>query len=74
VAQFDNDIHLFLDAIKRIKLQIDQKDATAYIDDSFVRDLFLQLKDDSLPLDFKHEFTSLECCWEWTKRLSLHNH
>jgi hypothetical protein len=36
VAQFDNDIHLFLDAMKSIKLQIDQKDSLAYRDDAFV--------------------------------------
>ena len=30
VAQFDNDIHLFFDAMKSIKLQIDQKDSLAY--------------------------------------------
>ena len=69
VAQFDNDIHLFFDAMKRIKLQIDQKDATAYTDDAFVRDLFLQLKDDSLPSDFKHEFTSLERRWQMDKEI-----
>jgi hypothetical protein len=69
VAQFDNDIHLFFDAMKRIKLQIDQKDATAYTDDSFVRDLFLQLKDDSLPSDFRHEFTSLERRWQMDKEI-----
>jgi hypothetical protein len=28
VAQFDNDIHLFFDAMKTIKLQIDQKEAS----------------------------------------------
>ncbi len=49
VAQFDNDIHLFFDAMKSIKLQIDQKDSSAYTDDAFVRDLFLQLKHESLP-------------------------
>jgi hypothetical protein len=40
VAQFDNDIHLLFDAMKSIKLQIDQKDSLAYTDDDFVRDLF----------------------------------
>jgi hypothetical protein len=54
VAQFDNDIHLFFDAMKSIKLQIDQKDPMAYTDDTFVRDIFLQLKDESLPLEFKN--------------------
>jgi hypothetical protein len=36
VAQFDNDIHLFFDAMKSIKLQIDQKDSSAYTDDALV--------------------------------------
>jgi hypothetical protein len=45
VAKFGSDIHLFFDAMKSIKLQIDQKDSAAYTDDAFVRDLFLQLKD-----------------------------
>jgi hypothetical protein len=29
VAQFDNGIHLFFDAMKSIKLQFDQKDSLA---------------------------------------------
>ncbi len=69
VAQFDNDVHLFFDAIKSIKLQIDQKDPMAYTDDAFVRDIFLQLKDESLPLEFKNEFTSLEQCWRMNKEI-----
>jgi hypothetical protein len=73
VAQFGSDIDLFFDAIKRIKLQIDQKESAAYMDDAFVRDLFLQHKDESLPLDFKHEFTSLERCWQisWTMQARI---
>ena len=50
-----------------IKLQIDQKDASAYTDDAFVRNFFLQLKDESLPSDFKHTFTSLERHWQMDK-------
>jgi hypothetical protein len=73
VAQFGSDIHLFFDAIKSIKLQNDQKDSAAYTDDAFDRDLFLQLKDESLPLDFKHEFTSLELAGKWTRKLLLHS-
>jgi hypothetical protein len=69
VAQFDNDIHLFFDAMKSIKLQIDQKDSSAYTDDAFIRDLFHQLKDESLPLDFKHKFTALKCCWQMDKEI-----
>jgi hypothetical protein len=51
VAQFSSNIHLIFDATKSIKLQIDQKDSAACTDDAFVRDLFLQLKDESHPLD-----------------------
>ncbi len=69
VAQFDNDIHFFFDAMKSIKLQIDQRDASAYTDDAFVRNLFLQLKDESLPSDFKHEFPSLKRCWQMDKEI-----
>jgi hypothetical protein len=69
VAQLDNDIHLFFDAMKSIKLQIDQKNSSAYMDDAFVQDLFIQLKDESLPLDFKHEFTALAPCWQMDKEI-----
>jgi hypothetical protein len=64
VAQFNNDIHLFFNAMKSIKLQIDQKDSSAYTDDAFVWDLFLQLKDESLSSDFKLEFTTAHVA-EW---------
>jgi hypothetical protein len=69
VAQFDNDVHFFFDTMKSIKLQIDQKDPMAYTDDAFVQDNFLQLKDESLPLEFKNEFTSLEQCWQMDKEI-----
>ena len=69
VAQFDNDVHLIFDAMKSIKLQIDQKDPMAYTDDAFVRDIFLQLKDEALPLEFKNEFTSLEPRWQMDKEI-----
>ncbi len=68
VSQFDNDV-LFFDAMKSIKLQIDQKDPMAYMDDTFVCDIFLQLKDESLPLEFNTEFTSLEWCWQMDKEI-----
>jgi hypothetical protein len=73
VAQFDNDIHLFFDAMKSIKLQINQKDSWAYTDDAFVHDLFLQLKDESLPLDFNTSLLLLNVVGRWIKRLSLLN-
>jgi hypothetical protein len=69
VAQFNNDIHLFFDAIKSIILQIDLKDSSTYMDDAFVQDLFIQLKDESLPLDFKHKFTALKHSWQMDKEI-----
>ncbi len=41
----------------------------AYTDDTFVHDIFLQLKDEALPLEFKNEFTSLERCWQMDKEI-----
>ena len=52
IAQHDNDVQLYFNAIKYIKLKIDQKDPTAYMDNSFIWDIFLQLKNESLPSDF----------------------
>jgi hypothetical protein len=52
VAQYDNDVQLFFDVIKFLKLYIDQKDPTAYTEDAFIWDIFLQLKQDSLPAEF----------------------
>ncbi len=69
VAQFDNDVHLLFNMMKCIKLQIDQKDPMAYTDDAFVRDIFLQLKDEALPLEFKNKFTSLEWRWQMDKEI-----
>jgi hypothetical protein len=63
VAQYDNDIQLFFDAIKFLKLHIDQKDPTAYTEDAFIWDIFLQLKQDSLPAQFQIEFGPQETKW-----------
>jgi hypothetical protein len=52
IPQYDNDVQLFFDAIKFLKLHIDQKDPTAYTEDAFIWDIFLQLKQDSLPAEF----------------------
>ena len=52
IAQYDNDVQLFFDAIKYYKLHIDQKKPTAYTEDAFIQDIFLQLKQDSLPAEF----------------------
>jgi hypothetical protein len=46
IAMYDNDVQLFFDAIKYLKLHIDQKDPTAYTEDAFIRDIFMQLKHD----------------------------
>jgi hypothetical protein len=46
------DVQLFFDAIKFLKLHIDQKDPSAYTEDAFIRDIFLQLKQESLPAEF----------------------
>ena len=69
VAQFDNDINLFCDSIKSVKLQIDSKDPNAYTDEAFVRDIFVQIKNELLPHDFKSEFTSLERRWQMNKEI-----
>jgi len=63
VAQFDNDINLFCDSIKSVKLQIGSKDPNAYTDEAFVRNIFVQIKNELLPHDFKSEFTLLERHW-----------
>jgi hypothetical protein len=67
LAQYDNDVHLYCNAINSKKLAIDMKDPTAYMDDSLVCNLFQAFKHDSLPLDFNSEFTSLERCWQMDK-------
>jgi hypothetical protein len=69
IAQFDNDINLFCDSIKSVKLQIDSKDPSAYTDEAFVRDIFVQVKNELLPHDFKSEFTSLERRWQMNKEI-----
>ena len=49
------------------KLQINQKDPTAYTDEAFLRDIFLQLKHDSLPAEFRLEFSCQETRWMMNK-------
>jgi hypothetical protein len=36
IAQHDNDVQMFFDAVKFLKLQIDQKDPTLYTEDAFI--------------------------------------
>jgi hypothetical protein len=52
IAQYNQDVQLFFNAIKFYKLHTNQKDPTAYSEDAFIRDIFLQLKQDSLPAKF----------------------
>jgi hypothetical protein len=52
IAQYDNDVQLYFDAVQFLKLHINQKDPTAYTEDAYIRDIFLQLKHESLPADF----------------------
>jgi hypothetical protein len=52
ITQYDDDVQLFFDVIKFLKLHINQKDPTAYTEDAFIRDIFLQSKQDSLPVEF----------------------
>ncbi len=69
IAQFDNDINLFCDSIKSVKLHINSKDPNAYTDEAFVRDIFVQVKNELLPHDFKSEFTSLKRRWQMNKEI-----
>ena len=67
ISQYENDVQLYFDAITFLKLQIDQKDPTAYTEDAFIRDIFLQLKHDSLPAEFRLEFARQETRWLMNK-------
>jgi hypothetical protein len=63
IAQYDNNVQLYFDAVTFHKLHIDQKDPTAYTEDAFICDIFLQLKNESLPAEFCLEFSCQETCW-----------
>jgi hypothetical protein len=67
IAQFDNDINLFFNAIRSSKLQIDSKDPLAYTDGAFVCNIFAQLKNKMLLHDFRSEFISLKRRWQMDK-------
>jgi hypothetical protein len=67
IAQYDNDVQLYFDTVKFLKLQIDQKDPTAYMEDAFIRDIFLQLKQESLPAEFCLEYSCQKTCWMMNK-------
>ncbi len=51
ITQHGNYVQLFFNAIKYLKLHIDQKDPTAYTKGAFIWDIFIQLKQDSLPAE-----------------------
>jgi hypothetical protein len=69
LAQYDNGINLFFNLIRSVKLQTNSNDPMAYTDDAFVHDIFVQLKNEVLPHNFKSEFTSLERCWQMYKEI-----
>ena len=71
ISQYDNDGQLYFDAIKFSKLQIDWKDPTAYTEDAFIRDIFLQLKHESLPAKFQLKFACQETLWMMNKTSHL---
>ena len=71
IAQYDNDINLFFDSIKSVKLQIDSKDPMpmAYTDQASVRDMFVQLKNDCFRMTLRLGLLLLRGVGRWTRRL-----
>ena len=69
ISQYDNDVQLYFDAITFLKLQIEQKDSTAYTEDAFIQDLFLQLKNEYLPAEFRLKFSRQETRWLMNKSI-----
>jgi hypothetical protein len=67
IAQHDNNVQLYFDAVQFLKLQIDQKDPNAYTEDAYIRDIFIHLKHDSLPAEFRLKFACQETCWMMNK-------
>jgi hypothetical protein len=67
ISQYDNDVQLYFDAITFLKLQIDQKDSTAYTEGAFIQDIFFQLKSESLPAEFRLGFARQETRWLMNK-------
>ncbi len=67
IAQYNNNVQLYFDAVQFLKLQIDQKDPNAYTEDAYICDIFLQLKHDSLPAEFRLEFAHQETHWMMNK-------
>jgi hypothetical protein len=71
LVQYDNDVHLFCDAVNSKKLVIDMRDPTAYTNEALVHNFFQVFKHDSLPLDFRSEFTALDRRWQRDKEKLL---
>ncbi len=63
LEQYDNNVNLYFDSVCYHKLQIDQKNPTAYNDEQFVGDLFKQLKGKQLPSAFRLKFERAEVKW-----------
>ena len=68
-VQYDNDINLFIDSVKSVKLQINSKDPLAYTDQAFVRDIFFQLKNELLLHDLSLSLLLSRGVGRWTRRL-----
>jgi hypothetical protein len=67
IAQHNNNVRLYFDAVHFLKLQIDQKDPNAYTEDAYICEIFLQLKHDSLPAEFRLKFGHQETFWMMNK-------
>ncbi len=63
IAQHNNNVQLYFDAVQFLKLQFNQKDPNAYTEDAYIHDIFLQLKHDSLPVEFRLKFGCQETLW-----------
>ncbi len=67
VAQYNNDVQLYFDAVTFLKLHIDHKDPTVYTKDAFIRSIFLQLKNEYLLAEFCIKLSCDETCWMMNK-------
>jgi len=69
IAQYDNNINLFFDSVKSVKLQINGKDPMAHMDQAFVHDIFVQLKNELLLHDFSLSLLLSRGVGRWTRIL-----
>jgi hypothetical protein len=67
IAQHNDDVQLYFDVVQFLKLQINQKDPNAYTEDAYICDIFLHLKHDSLPVEFRLKFGCQETLWMMNK-------